>query len=252
MNLKTPDNAISCRAHVGIASDVPLPERSSTAIPDYLQVTYWWAYIHPLGVRVFERQWLVNLILWGNYKRLCDAVLHGYGPQLSGRSLQIACAYGDLTPRLAENMGSEGTLDVIDILPIQLNNLAHKLATDSSVRLHCMDSSSLQVPDKHFDRALLFFLLHEQPLAVRTKTLAEAVRVIRPGGTLTIVDYAGPSRLNPLRYIMAPILTLLEPFARDLWNEEVASWLPHNANITLIRKQRFFGGLYQILTLEVC
>lgn len=33
------------------------------AIPGYLLRTYWWAYVHPLAVRVFERQWLVNLIL---------------------------------------------------------------------------------------------------------------------------------------------------------------------------------------------
>lgn len=232
-------------------SDSAPSERSPPAIPQYLQATYWWAYIHPRGVRVFERQWLVNLILWGNYKRLCDAVLHGYGQHLCGSMLQIACAYGNLTPRLAENMGSDGTLEVIDILPIQLNNLAHKLPTDSCVKLHCMDSTALKFPDQHFDRALLFFLLHEQPLAVRKKTLAEAARIIRPGGTLTIVDYAGPGRLSPLRYIMAPVLALLEPFARDLWNEEVASWLPGDTNIALVRKQRFFGGLYQMLTLKV-
>ena len=200
---------------------------------------------------MFERQWLVNLILWGNYKRLCDVVLHGYLQHLSGRTLQIACAYGNLTPRLAASVEGNGTLEVIDILPIQLDNLARKLPQDSSVRLHCMDSAALTFPDQRFDRALLFFLLHEQPLAVRKKTLAEAVRVIRPGGTLTIVDYAGPGWLNPLRYIMAPILALLEPFARDLWKEEVPSWLPQDANITLVCKQRFFGGLYQMLTLKV-
>jgi len=233
-----------------IASDNPLPKRSSTTIPDYLQATYWWAYIHPRGVRVFERQWLVNLILWGNYKRLCDAVLHDFGHHFMGSTLQIACAYGNLTPRLAENVGADGTLDVIDILPIQLDNLARKLAKDESVRLHCMDSTALTFPDQYFDRALLFFLLHEQPLAVRIKTLAEAVRVIRLGGTLTIVDYAGPNRLNPLRYLMSPLLALLEPFAQDLWKEEITHWLPQDANITLVRKQRFFGGLYQMLTLK--
>jgi ubiquinone/menaquinone biosynthesis C-methylase UbiE len=161
---------------------------------------------------VFERQWLVSLSLWGNYKRLCDAGLNGYGQHLSGRMLQIACAYGDLTPRLEENLGTDGSLEVIDILPIQLDNLARKLAKDSTVKLHCMDSMALDFPDQHFDHALLFFLLHEQPLSVRIKTLAEAVRVIRTGGTLTIVGYPRPSRSNPLRFIMAPILSLLEPF----------------------------------------
>jgi ubiquinone/menaquinone biosynthesis C-methylase UbiE len=114
-----------------------------------------------------------------------------------------------------------------------------------------MDSTALQFPDRQFDQTLLFFLLHEQPLASRRKTLAEALRVTRPGGTLTIVDYARPSRLNPLRYLMAPILALLEPFARDLWYEEVTAWLPPDANITIAQTQRYFGGLYQMLVLEI-
>ena len=232
-------------------AESPLAEKASPAIPNYLQATYWWAYIHPMGVRVFERQWLVNLILWGNYKRLCNAVLDGYGQHPSGKTLQIACAYGNLTARLAENMGMDGVLEVIDILPIQLSNLARKLPQDISVRLHCMDSAALTYPDNCFDRALLFFLLHEQPLDVRKKTLAEAIRVICPGGTLTIVDYAEPNWFNPLRYIMAPILSWLEPFARDLWREEIAAWLPENASIAVLHKQRFFGGLYQIFVIKI-
>ena len=237
--------------YAGTASSNSIPEKKSPAIPAYLQATYWWAYIHPRGVRVFERQWLVSLILWGNYKRLCDNVLKGYEQQLSGRTLQLACAYGNLTPRLADQVGEDGVLDVIDILPIQLDNLARKLSRTCSVKLHCMDSTGLLFPDKHFDRALIFFLLHEQPLEVRKKTLAEAIRVIRPGGTLTIVDYAGPSFLNPLRYIMAPILFVLEPYARDLWREEITAWLPPQTNITLVDKKRFFGGLYQMITLKL-
>lgn len=228
----------------------PGSENSRTVVPEYLQAIYWWAYIHPLGVRVFEHQWLVNLILWGNYGRLCNAVLDGYQGKLSGKTLQIACAYGDLTPRLAQCMGEDASLDVIDILPIQLDNLASKLPQDTLARLHCMDSSALEFPQQHFDRALLFFLLHEQPEEVRIKSLAEAMRVVRPGGTLTIVDYARPAWLNPLRYVMAPVLALLEPFARDLWKAEITSWLPLDAKFEVVYKRRFFGGLYQMLTLK--
>jgi len=39
-------------------------------VPYYLNAHYWWAYIHPTAVQLFERQWLINLILWGNYARL--------------------------------------------------------------------------------------------------------------------------------------------------------------------------------------
>ena len=45
------------------------------SLPRYLEDIYWWAYLHPRAVRIFERQWLVNLILWGNYARLRDAAL---------------------------------------------------------------------------------------------------------------------------------------------------------------------------------
>lgn len=236
--------------------DPPVPvcvavKKAVPVIPQYLHAHYWWAYVHPRAVHFFERQWLVNLILWGNYRRLCNAVLHAYGNPLCGRTLQVACAYGDLTPRLAACVAPEGSLEIVDILPIQLENLAGKLRSDLPIKLHCMDSAALGFPDACFDRALLFFLLHEQPQAVRERTLAEALRVLRPGGTLTIVDYAPPSRFNPLRYFWKPVLDRLEPFARDLFSEELATWLPKDGSFVQVDKQRFFGGMYQMLTLKV-
>ncbi len=220
-------------------------------VPHYLQAHYWWAYVHPHAVQFFERQWLVNLILWGNYRRLCNALLADYDHHLPGRTLQIACAYGDLTARLVDCVAPGGTLEVIDILPIQLENLSGKLPQNAPIKLHCMDSASLTFDDGSFDRALLFFLLHEQPQAVREKTLAEALRVVRLGGTLTIVDYAPPSRLNPLRYFWKPVLDRLEPFANDLFSEELLAWLPRSGGFEIVGKQRFFGGMYQMLTLRI-
>src|SRR5437867_7708699 len=73
---------------------------ASLPVPSYLQEVYWWAYIHPWAVRVFEREWLVNLILLGNYARLRDAALAEIGPAAGGRVLQVACVYGNLTVRL--------------------------------------------------------------------------------------------------------------------------------------------------------
>jgi len=219
------------------------------AVPHYLSAHYWWAYVHPRAVRLFERQWMVNLILWGNYDRLRDALLDSFGAQLPGRTLQIACAYGDLTPRLAQRIAPEGALDVIDILPIQLANLAAKLPRQAPVRMHHMNSAALGFADASFERAVMFFLLHEQPHEVRLKTLAEALRVVRPGGTLTIVDFARPSRLNPQRYVWLPLIGLVEPFAPALWREELSAWLPREVPIAAMERRSFFGGAYQMLTL---
>jgi ubiquinone/menaquinone biosynthesis C-methylase UbiE len=213
------------------------------SVPPYLTVHYWWAYVHPKAVRLFERQWLVNLILWGNYTRLRDAALTD---ALSGCTLQVACVYGDLTNRLAQRAAcGGGAVDVIDVLPIQLKNLRGKLATDAPVRLLAMDSTDLRLPDASYDQALIFFLLHEQPHDYRERTISEVLRVVKPRGKIVILDYALPRWWHPLRYLWAPVLARLEPFALDLWRREIADWLPATFANPQLRHGSFFGGLYQ-------
>ncbi|HET9472247.1 MAG TPA: rhodoquinone biosynthesis methyltransferase RquA [Burkholderiales bacterium] len=219
------------------------------AVPRYLSQAYWWAYVHPNAVRLFERQWLVNLILWGNFARLRDAALDALGPRLEGRTLQIACVYGDLTERLRARLAPAASLDVADVLRVQLDNLARKLRGDPRVGLIQTDSAALELPDASYDRALLFFLLHEQPAEVRRRTIAEALRVVKPGGRLVIVDYHRPHRLNPLYGPMTLVLRLLEPYALDLWRHQLGAWLPPRCGA--LRKRTLFGGLYQLVTLTV-
>ena len=229
-------------------ADVPWLAGGKASVPGYLSETYWWAYVHPRAVRLFERQWLVNLILWGNFGRLPDATIEALAP-MRGRTLQVACVYGDLTRRLCESMPAQAALDVVDVLPIQLDNLAKKLPREAKVGLYQGDSATLGFPDRSYDRALLFFLLHEQPDAVRRRTLAEVLRVVKPGGRVVIVDYHRPSRANPLYWPMVAILRTLEPFAMDLWRHEVREWFPAGARFSAFAKQTAFGGLYQVLTL---
>jgi ubiquinone/menaquinone biosynthesis C-methylase UbiE len=226
----------------------PEPER---AIPHYLIAHYWWAYTHPAAVRVFERPWLVNLILFGNYARLCNAVLAEFGESLPGRTLQVACVYGDLTPKLSRRVAqSGGVLDVVDVVPLQLQNLARKLPEAARTCLLHMDSAKLEAPSSRYDRALAFFLLHEQPAAHREKTLSELIRVVKQGGKIVIVDYALPQPWHPLRYLWRPLLATLEPFALDLWGEQITKWLPPGIPVQT-RKELFFGGLYQKVVITV-
>ena len=223
------------------------------AVPRYLAQTYWWAYVHPYAVKLFERQWLVNLILWGNFGRLRDAALDALGERLEGRTLQIACVYGDLTNRLRSRLTPGGSLDVVDILRVQLDNLARKLngemRGDPRVGLFQGDSAALDIAAASYDRALLFFLLHEQPEDVRRRTVAEALRIVKPGGRLVIVDYHRPNISNPLYLPMVAILKTLEPFAMDLWRHEIAEWFPAGS-AAQATKQTMFGGLYQLLTVS--
>lgn len=215
------------------------------AVPDYLHDNYWWAYEHPRGVQFFDREWIVNLILFGNMAKLRDLALAEFGNKLEGRTLQVAAVYGDFTPKLVECIQPGGSLDVIDVLPVQLANTRRKLPANAPVTLHNRNSTDLKFDDRTFDQVIVFFLMHEQPDGVREKTMEEAVRVLKPGGKLVMVDYHRPHRWNPMRYVFEPILDWLEPFAVALWYRKLSSLLPAHRKLTQLNHHTVFGGLYQ-------
>jgi len=217
----------------------------SLPIPRYLEQVYWWAYVHPNAVNVFEREWLVNAILFGNYARLRNHALAELGETIHGRTLQVACVYGNLTRRLLGRLAPDAHLEVVDILPVQLKNLRSKLPADERVALTLGDSSALALPAASVDQVLLFFLLHEQPEHVRRGTLAEAMRVVKPGGKIVIVDYHRPQAWHPLRPLMHQVFRRLEPYAIDLWNHALDAFMPADVKPSAATHRTYFGGLYQ-------
>jgi ubiquinone/menaquinone biosynthesis C-methylase UbiE len=237
------------QAEPSAATMVPIAPPS---IPDYLQDTYWWAYLHPNSFWFFEREWVVNLILWGNMNKLTNSVLDDMQLSSKSRVLQVACVYGDFSNRLASHLGqTQSKLSVVDVAPIQIRNVEKKLATHDNVSIHHQDSTCMSFPNDSFDETVVFFLLHEQPEDARRKTVAEAIRVTRPGGRVFFVDYHGPKRSNPMRYVMKPILSLLEPFAMDLWRDELPAYMPAEIKAEQITSDFYFGGLYQKVVLKL-
>ena len=243
----------------GLATSTPMeaddfhqwPGNATPAIPGYLEDTYWWAYLRSGSIWVFEREWLVNLILMGNMHRLTNAVLDEIGNEAPGEVLQLACVYGDFSNRLATHLkNSRSQLHVLDIASIQLRNARRKLRHHISMRLHHQDSSALQFSANRFDHTVVFFLLHEQPEEVRRKTISEAIRVTRPGGKVIFVDYHGPRWSNPLRYLIWPVLNWLEPFALDLWQTELEDYLPDGIERERISTKFYCGGLYQRVVID--
>lgn len=213
-------------------------------VPDYLEENYRWAYLNPKSMWFFEQQWVINSILWGNYARLRDATLEEMGRTISGRTLQVACVYGNLTPKLAQRLSADARLDVVDAAPVQLENLSKKL-NGSNVSLECHDATRLRFDDSSFDQVLMFFLLHELPTEARKSAATEALRVLKPGGKLIFVDYQRPEWLHPHRYLMPLIFKTLEPFAMDMWKTDIVDLIPNNTSFSSVEKNTYFGGLYQ-------
>jgi ubiquinone/menaquinone biosynthesis C-methylase UbiE len=62
------------------------------------------------------------------------------------------------------------------------------LSTDN-VRFRQMDAASTDYPDAHFDLVTSTMVLHEMPPPVIERTLAEAARVLKPGGRMVHLDF---------------------------------------------------------------
>lgn len=221
-------------------------------IPDYLRNYYWWAYINPTMIRTLDHQFLVDIVLWGNFSQLRDTAIDAMQTEnglIQGKTLQMSCVYANLTETIVERLAPEASLDVIDVVPAQLENLCRKLHRSKStkldrVSLSCYNAIDLRdFEDESFDQVLLFFLLHETPDDVRQQALAEACRVLKPnGGKLVLIDYHKPTSAM-WQGIMSTMYRIYEPFAQDLWMHDLSSWMPES--IKSVQKSTSFGGLYQ-------
>lgn len=222
-----------------------LVEEPAPVLPDYLISTYDWAYLRPASIRWFDNSVAVAAILWGNYWRLARAVVLEFAP--GERVLQAACVYGRLSPDLARRLGARGGLDVIDIVPLQVENCRRKLAGLSQARVRLADASA--PGGGPYDAVCCYFLLHELPDVYKRKVVAGLLDVIRPGGRVVFVDYHRPSAHHPLRGVMNLIFRWLEPFAFSLLAHEIEDFAPPSDDISW-RKVTYFGGLYQKVVAE--
>jgi SAM-dependent methyltransferase len=243
----------------------------SSAIPDYLKRHYWWAYMNPTMISILDREWLVDIVLWGNFSNLRSAALDelltttkngtdesnlSTTSMIRGKTIQISCVYANLTEELLQKLAPDATLDVVDVIPAQLSNLQDKLLQrkirniesldEEKVTLACCDASNLRpfYPNNSFDNVLIFFLLHETPENVRHEVVSEACRVLKTNGKLVIIDYHKPTTFL-WQCIMSCIYFIYEPFAMDLWKRPLFDWLPPSCQMRQVRLETYFGGLFQ-------
>lgn len=107
------------------------------------------------------------------------------------RVLEIGCGTGTLLLMIKQHPGVE--VVGLDPDPKALA-LARRKAekAGATVSLDQGFADELPYPDASFDRAFSSFMFHHLPAEVKEKTLREARRVLRPGGSLYLLDFRGP------------------------------------------------------------
>ena len=218
--------------------------------PAYLARNYWWAYLSPLGVWFFSHRYIVNLILYGQYRNILKVIRAKLQTEACGRTLQISCAYGDITPTLA-TCASE--LHQNDVAMIQLNVSRNNLASQQRSALFArMNAEHLGYATHSFQTVVIFFLLHELPPEARSRVLGEALRVLKPGGRLLIADYARNEGRHLLhRRWWTWLVEYMEPFLHNFWHADLAAEISAHAAamqrpVSLLGSSWVFGKFYRV------
>lgn len=106
------------------------------------------------------------------------------------RILEIGCGIGQLACEL-KRIHPHAEVYATDISAPMIR-YGHWRATEQKADVHFMQmpSEDMDFPNGHFDMITSHILFHEIPLPVIDKTLAEIKRLLRPGGTYTMWDFA--------------------------------------------------------------
>lgn len=232
-------------SQIAAESAKPITETLAPRMPAYLEDIYWWAYLRPASVAVFDHPLIVSAILWGNYSRLKRAAVAEIQP--GQKVLQAACVYGDLSPDLARAVGHDGRLEVIDIAPLQIDNCRRKLRDFPHARARLADAAA--PGGGPYDVVCCFFLLHELPDVHKRAVVDGLLSSVAPGGKAIFIDYHNAHPFHPLKPIINLVFRLLEPFAKSLCEHEIAKFAS-DAGVFAWRKQTYFGGLFQKVVAE--
>ncbi|ALO05151.1 methyltransferase domain-containing protein [Lactiplantibacillus paraplantarum] len=162
----------------------------------------WHAYVnrlnYPIGiVLVLGALIFLHTTTRGKYKIFDDAIKH-LNLKSDSQVLDLGCGRGALLTRIAKQLGAAGKVTGLDLwlsrdqshnkMSITQKNVDDLGLTDR-VNLVTDDMTKLDFPDESFDVVTSSFAIHNiKNEQVRIHAVKEAIRVLKPGGHLMIID----------------------------------------------------------------
>ena len=134
------------------------------------------------------------ILLLGKQTQYDQAIVGLLGLADTHCVLDLGCGTGVLTRMIADklNPGAGGMAVGIDAAAKMIRVARKKRATINCI-FEAMAAESLSYENDSFDGVVSSLFFHHVPLDLKARALAEAYRVLRPGGRLVIADMHVPS-----------------------------------------------------------
>ncbi len=216
----------------------------------------YWIYKSPFFIRLTDRMFIVSTILLLQYSKLVDGVVKKLNPSLKDkRILQISCAFGDVSEKIAKHCQQQGAKEFVltDIMQSEVDNAERKLKKFGNLCSFLrQDAMKMEFEDQSFDYVVSFFLPHELPLDKKNKLIAEANRVLKPGGKIIFGEFHKP-RSKILEFLGRIYFYIFEPYATEMWDEFdfVQAFAENTDNHYIIEKETFLFSNFQVLAAKL-
>jgi ubiquinone/menaquinone biosynthesis C-methylase UbiE len=156
-------------------------------------------------------------------------VLAIYGPNPILDILDIGCSVGISTLTLhqyyVQRQGTPVRTVGLDLSPYMLA-IAQQRDSHHDVEWIHAKGEQTGYPDQSFDLVTLQFLIHELPRQASRKIFQEALRLLRPGGCLAIVDNNPQSEvIQNLPPVLFTLMKSTEPWSDDYYTFDVEAAL---------------------------
>ena len=141
-----------------------------------------------------------------NEQEVRNSFIDCLGISRGNRVLDVACGTGSDSEIIAQRLGEEGELFMLDIAPLMVERCVERLKKYKLKKEFCTSNAVfLPYPDKYFDAVYSFGGLGE--FSDIKRSLAEMVRVTKLGGKIVVGDESMPPWLKDTEFAKILITT---------------------------------------------
>ncbi|MUG91302.1 methyltransferase domain-containing protein [Scytonema sp. UIC 10036] len=185
---------------------------------------------YSMALRVWPKENLTCSVAHGRLRGSFHQVLATYGPSEVRDILDIGCSVGISTLALHRYYQQKQEHPVrtvgLDLSPYMLAVARHLDANGEIAEWIHAQAEDTGLPDNSFDLVTLQFVTHELPGYASKAIFAEALRLLRPGGAIALVDNNPKSEvIQNLPPVLFTLMKSTEPWSDDYYTFDIETTL---------------------------